>query len=218
MRGFICAAVCAASMAHATTVLADTPCDFKGLSVGDKLTPAAIMAALGIKQFKMNPQRPSFQQSQPNMEKYGLMGAGEMEDWNIGPYCDASICAAPYGVTVGNDSTPVSIVVGFHDGIVTEIDVSFAHTFWDDLLPIINNKYGDNWKVDNTTDAIIDLPSKKSTQVERTMLTHRNDGTNQKTRDKCQIWANNYDVVFTHHDGLGPYHSQLVIKLVSKNF
>ena len=40
--------------------LADAPCDFKGVSVGSKMSPAEIMSALGVAQYKMNPARWSF--------------------------------------------------------------------------------------------------------------------------------------------------------------
>jgi hypothetical protein len=36
--------------------LAETPCDFKGISVGSRMSPAEIMSALGISQYKTNPQ------------------------------------------------------------------------------------------------------------------------------------------------------------------
>jgi hypothetical protein len=39
---------------------AETPCDFKGISVGNKMASAEIMAALGVAKYKMNPARPSF--------------------------------------------------------------------------------------------------------------------------------------------------------------
>jgi len=65
---------------------AEAPCDFKGVSVGSKMTPAEIMAALGVTKYKLNPTRPA-----PDLaaaEKYGIIAAGELADWNIGPYCD----------------------------------------------------------------------------------------------------------------------------------
>jgi hypothetical protein len=195
-----------------------TPCDFKGLLVGAKLTPAAAMAVLGIQSYKTNPKKPSFEQSQPNVEKYGLLAAAEMEDWKIGPYCAGSSCEIPFGVRVGNDSTPVSVHVAFRNGIVTEIDVSFNETYWDDLLPIISNKYGNNWREERRQDVITDLATKQKLTVEWITMNHRNDGYNKNTGDRCQIWASNYDMVFTHHDFAGPLHSILAIKLVSKNF
>jgi len=50
------------------------------------MTPAEIMAALGVTKYKLNPTRPA-----PDLaaaEKYGIIAAGELADWNIGPYCD----------------------------------------------------------------------------------------------------------------------------------
>jgi hypothetical protein len=49
-------------------------------------------------------------------------------------------------------------------------------------------------------------------------LEHATDGTNPSTKDHCKIWATNYDMVFEHHDAFGPYHSEVGIQLISKNF
>ena len=202
----------------ANAAFAETPCDFKGLSVGDKLSPAEAMAALGIRNYKTNPKNASFEQLEPNVEKYGIIAASEIEDWKIGPYCHQTSCNIPYGVYVGNNDIPVSVSFSISEGRITEIDVSFNETYWDELLPILDNKYGAAWEVERTKLLITDLETKKGQQVERIFLNHTNGGRNRKTNDKCQIWANNFDVIFKHHDPLGSYHSQLVIKLVSKNF
>jgi len=197
--------------------LADTPCDFNGLSVGDKLTPAAAMAVLGVKQFKLNWDAAPSKEFSKNLEKFGIADASAIEDWKVGPHCNDENCAIPYGITFGNQSDPVSVFVAFRD-LVTEIDISFNAIHWDALLPVIFNKYGDNWKKEYTKDTITDLTTQKTELVDRVLLTNRNDGTNRKTGDKCQIWATNYDSYSLHHDPAGPQHSQFVIKLVSKNF
>ena len=49
-------------------------------------------------------------------------------------------------------------------------------------------------------------------------MKHITNGTNRITKDHCQIWATNLDIIFEHHDAYGPYHSAFVIKLISKNF
>ena len=36
------------ALLFANPVLAETPCDFKGVSVGNKMSPAQIMSALGV--------------------------------------------------------------------------------------------------------------------------------------------------------------------------
>jgi hypothetical protein len=75
-----------------------------------------------------------------------------------------------------------------------------------------------DWKVDRDIAIITDLETKKSTQLELISLEHTTNGTNPKTKDRCQLFAQNIDIVFQHHDAYGPYHSSFVIKLVSKNF
>ncbi len=69
----------------ASPLLAETPCDFKGLSVGNKMSPAQIMSTLGVNQYKTNAAQRSFDQTMALVEKYGLVAAGEIEDWEIGP-------------------------------------------------------------------------------------------------------------------------------------
>jgi hypothetical protein len=39
----------------ATPLLAETPCDFKGVSVGSSMSPVEIMSALGVSQYETNP-------------------------------------------------------------------------------------------------------------------------------------------------------------------
>jgi hypothetical protein len=60
--------------------LAETPCDFKNISVGNRMSPAEIMSALGVSRYKTNPPRP-FDMGLVN--KYGLMAAADIEEWNI---------------------------------------------------------------------------------------------------------------------------------------
>jgi hypothetical protein len=55
----------------ASSSYAEAPCDFKGVSVGDKLTPAEIMKVLGVTKYKMNPKFPSTEELLPNQVKYG---------------------------------------------------------------------------------------------------------------------------------------------------
>lgn len=119
---------------------AETPCDFKGLSVGDKMTPAQAMNALGVAKFKTNPTRPSFEEEMQSIEKYGMIASGELRDWKIGPYCDNDSCRIPYGISVGNNNIPVSVFFSVRGGLITEIDVSFGESFWDEIVPIIREQ------------------------------------------------------------------------------
>jgi hypothetical protein len=181
------------------------------------MTPAEIMAALGVTKYKISPARPSSKETLALAQKYGTIPAGELEDWNIGPYCDETSCRVPYGVAVGNDNAPVSVFLSFHDDRITEIDVSFSQAYWDEILPILDQKYGADWDVDRF-DMPVDFETKKSTMLQRILLKHITSGTNRDTNDRYQISATNLDIVFQHHDAYGPYHSLFVIKLVSKNF
>jgi hypothetical protein len=119
---------------------------------------------------------------------------------------------------VGNDNAPVSVFLSFHDGRITEIDVSFSQAYWDEILPILDQKYGADWDVDRFDVPVTDFETKKSTMLQRILLKHITSGTNRDTNDRYQISATNLDIVFQHHDAYGPYHSLFVIKLVSKNF
>ena len=187
--------------------------------MGDRMDPAAIMAAYGVTTYKVNPPRPSFQERRPTIEKYGIVPAGELWEWDVGPFCDETSCRIPYGVDVGNDRIPVNVLVAFRHGQITEIDVSFGTLYWDEIVPILKRKYGTQWNVERDPDMVItDLETKKHTVLERITLTHKTGGKNAKTNDSCQIWATNLDIIFQHHDVLGPFHSIFVIKLISTNF
>jgi hypothetical protein len=145
----------------ATVSHAETPCDFKGIAVGNRMAPAEIMAALGVTKYKINPQRPSFDVTWPLEKKYGIIPADELEDWKLGPYCDENYCRVPYGVTVGDNNIPVNVFVAFRGSVITAIDVSFSHVFWDDMLPIWDQKYGADWSIDRDEMPITDLETKK---------------------------------------------------------
>jgi hypothetical protein len=200
----------------ATPLLAETPCDFKGVSVGSRMSPAEIMSALGVSQYKTNPDQSG---DWALAQKYGMMAAGEIADWNIGPFCNDSKCNVPYGISVGlADSISVWVIVSFHDGQIIEIVVKFAYEAWDEVMPIIDQKYGDNWKVERGMTGVTNLEDKKTLIVPLIHKEHITNGINPSTKDRCKIWATNIDMVFEHHDAFGPYHSEFVIHLISKNF
>jgi hypothetical protein len=96
-------AVLVGTLFFASPLFAETPCDFKGISVGDKMSASEVMSALGVTHYKTNPVQRSI--LSPQMEaltkKYG-MGAAEIEEWEIGPYCNDTSCHVPYGVSVGS--------------------------------------------------------------------------------------------------------------------
>ena len=152
-------------------------------------------------------------------DKYGLMAAAEIEEWNIGPSCDDKSCVVPYGIGVGTSNhIPVKAAVSLHDGQITEIIVSLSKAYWDEMLPIWNEKYGADWRVEREDSVVTDFETKKSHVIEGIFLEHVTIGTNRSTKDHCKIWAQNIDLVFDHHDSFGPYHSEIVIQLISKNF
>lgn len=211
--------VLGATLFCVTPLLAETPCDFKGVSVGNKMSPAELMSTLGVPQYKTNPVRRSLlDQSMDRVKRYGLLAASEIEEWEIGPYCDETSCRIPYGVSVGNRNTPVSVFIAFHQGLITGIDVSFGETFWEELLPVLDQKYGADWTIERDKMPISNYETKEFHIVNRITLKHATNGTNQSTKDRCIIWATNFDMVFEHHDAFGPYHSIFEIKLISKNF
>jgi hypothetical protein len=153
------------------------------------------------------------------VEKYGLMAAADIEEFHIGPHCEDKSCIVPYGIGVGiAKHIPVKATVSFHDGQITEVVVSFNKMYWDEMLPIWNEKYGADWKVEREDTVVTDFETKKSRVIEEIFLQHVSDGTNGSTKDHCKIWAQNVDLVFEHHDSFGPYHSEIVIQLISKNF
>ena len=198
---------------------ADVPCDLKGISVGDTMTVPEIMTKLGIKQYKMNPQMPSFVNQLPLMNKYGINGAAEIVNWKIGPYCTESLCWIPYGVNVGID-IPASIFVSYSKDKhqIQAIDVMVNSLRWDELVPILKRKYGSNWKLETAPINIMNYQSKRTNTFESQVLTHRTGGRNSKTGDTCELSAQNYDIIFEHGDPLGLYHASFEIKLISTNF
>jgi len=201
------AALLVSTLFFASPLHAETPCDFKGVSVGNKMAPAEIMAALGVTKYKTNPPQSSFEEMIALAEKYGTISAGELLDWKIGPYCKETSCLVPYGIAVGNNNTPVHVFIAFHEGLITEIDVSFGEMYWDEMLPILDQKYGADWKVEREMVPITNYETKKPTIRESILLNHISNGVNRRTNGRCQIWAQNLDMVFEHHDAYGRYHS-----------
>jgi hypothetical protein len=197
------------------TLRAEPPCDFKAVSVGDKMSPAKLMSALGVTQYKTNPAPHA--DTLALIEKYGFRAAGEIADWEIGPYCNSAACTVPYGVAVGdNNNIPVSVEVSFQEHLITKITVSFSQTYWDERLTMFGQKYGPGWTAEHNYMEITNSETKQTSTVPRIVL--QTNGTNPSTRDRCKIQATNFDNMFEHHDALGPYHSRIVIELIPKGF
>ena len=203
------------ALLFASPLLAETPCDFKGISVGSKMSPAHIMSALGMTKYKTNP--PPHSPSLALTEKYGFIAAGEIEDSEIGPYCSTTMCTVPSGVAVGNNNNiPVKVDISFHEHLITKIVISFSEIYWDEKLTIFDQKYGVDWTIERNGTPITNYETRETFMVQKIVL--QTKGTNLSTKDRCKIWTTNFDTVFEHHDALGPYHSRIVIQLMPKNF
>jgi hypothetical protein len=212
---------------YSGAAFAETPCDFKGLSVGDKVTPQQIMNHFGILKYKdtdepqTQAQRDAaFNALDENAQVVGIMNALEEENWKVGPACNRSTCRIPFGVSVGNEPDPiqVDVFVAFEKhGKITAIEVRYDRFSWDEVLQILNVKYGDNWRAEEADDVTTDFQTKKSQPDHVTVLTHKALGTNTKSGDKCSLTVSSRDIVFVHSMP-PPYRAVMEIKLISKNF
>jgi hypothetical protein len=215
------------SMVAATAVSAAPPCDFKGLSVGDKATPQQIMKHFGVEKFAnadaelpKEQREAAFNARIERAKKVGLTNAAEEEQWKQGSACGNNFCIIPFGVTVGNGSFPISVgvFVSFDkSGIIQAIDLSWDRTQWDDVMVLLNNKYGDNWAVEEMQDVTTDYETKKSQPDTVTLIKHRTFGRNSKTGDNCSINASTRDMVWLHTTP-PIYRASMEIRLISKNF
>jgi len=202
---------------------AATPCDFKGLSVGDRATPQQIMQRFGVTKYADSDTPLTPDQLKARLERakeVSLINALEEEEWKQGPACDKTSCRIPYGITVGEGPFPINVGVFIafdKTEKITAIDLSYSKSDWDDVLQLLNTKYGNNWRKDETEEVTTDYKNKKSELDTVTVLTHRNLGTNPKTGDKCSIIAMSRDVVFLHTTPPA-YKAVLEIRIISKNF
>jgi len=194
------------------------PCDFKGVSVGDKLTREQLMLRLGIPQFKIDPPDSSWEEIQPLNEKYGITPSAEIRDDKLGPYCRETYCNIPFGLNVSDDNIPVKVFVSLKNDTITEIEVSFNSIFWNDIFPILTKKYGSSWNIEKGQIGVMDYETKKIDLLEHIIATHRLGGRNSRTNDTCSLTATNIDIIFRHHDMLGALHAIFVIKRESKDF
>lgn len=195
---------------------AQVPCDFKGVSVGDKMTPEQLMGRFGISKFKVDSSRDEIDWKE--VEKYGITGAAERQDDKTGPYCREDYCKIPFGIAVGDNNIAVKVFAALKEGVVYAIEVSYNTIFWNDLWDIITKKYGPTWDVERDTMVVMDYETKKTDQFERVMATHKFGGVNPQTKDTCNLYATNIDIIFRHHDSLGMLHALFAIKRIPKDF
>jgi hypothetical protein len=208
------------------TAHAATPCDFKGLSVGDKATPQQIMSHFGIAKYSVDADKPTNSAAEAarlrRAETVGLMNAVEEEEWKEGSACGYDHCRINYGrVSVGSEPFPILVGVEvFFDASshqITAIDVTYDSTAWDEVLELLNTKYGNNWREDDTQGVTTNYQTKKSFQSVITVLTHREPGINRASGNTCSIVATSNDRVFLHTTP-PVIRAVLEIKLISKNF
>ena len=198
-----------------STCCAAAPCDFRGVSVGDKLTQKQLMAKLGIKHFRLNPRPDLWLPTKDDERRYGYLGAQDVARWRVGPFCLLDACYIPYGVEI-EAKVPafVEIVYGGNDTI-TDIWVQFNSRYWEKVAPTLIQKYGLNWDAEKDHNFVIaDEVTQKSVTVDRTVITNKSGGVNDKTKGHCEISAANYNAVFLPHSRLGPYRSFLGIDMI----
>ena len=150
----------------------------------------------------------------------GIVNADEEQQREFGPQCDQDSCRFPYGrVQVGNATSPIDVdVFVFFDktGLITNITIGFDKTYWDDVLELLNRKYGDDWIVQTTDSVTMDYESKQHEPDILTNLTHRHSGRNVKTYDACSIRVSSRDVYYRHTtDPI--YRAVMEINLISRN-
>lgn len=183
-----------------------TPCDIKGISVGDKMSELQIMRHFNIGRF---------------IDKDALVHEPkDSEEVEFGPYCSNNQCSIPNSVHIGNnDIVPAKMRIYFdNSNKITGIVMSFNERYWENVLPIINSKYGDDWRIDKNQMLISNESTRKGMIFDQVGMIHKSHGTNSKTGDQCRIYATNFDSIFEHtYDYYGPYHSEIMIELISKN-
>jgi len=203
-------------LATANVSKAQTPCDFKGLSVGDKMPPSQIMSKLGISKYKTNPK---FDFPLELTQKHGTVGAMELLESKIGPYCNDSSCQIPNNFKVGAGiDASVFVLFNSNTNQIQAVNVRTNTTYWSDLVEILKRKYGQKWVLEESDFAITNYHTDLKIPVQRYIMTHKTGGINPKTGDTCQISAVNYDYIFSHPGPLGLYQSVFEIKLISSNF
>jgi len=218
IRKIIALIFCALNFA--LSVWAEVPCDFKGLAIGDIKSASEIMGVLGVKDFRINPKKPTFDEKRTLVDEYGLLGAEYIIDERIGPYCSEDSCRIPAGfITVGvNIPTKVFIKFSKDKNQIQAIDVFINSIHWNDLTPILFNKFGNQWNTEKSAMDIVGLKNKRRISVERININHKIGGKNLKTNDLCEINATNYNTIFEQSDSLGLYQGVFELKIISKNF
>ena len=187
------------------------PCEFNGISIGDNLTKAQLMAKLGISKFKDRRMDGPPNINNEDEGKFGYGRASEIAEWKFGPYCAGDVCKIPYGVEFSS-KIPASVEVVFAKTDVTDIVVSFDASNWDLAVGKIVKKYGANWEFKSEPNiAVMGESGKVAKTVTRVTGFSRTGGVNTKTHDRCELTAQNYPSIYTNNVPFYAYQSSFVI-------
>lgn len=207
------------SLVISQNILAKDQCDFKGVRIGDKLSPSDLMKKLGVQKYTLNP---NFLDTlnidkQKLQDKYGPNSI-EIEYDAIGPFCKKDYCVIPNNQKIG--SVPVNLIFYFENkNELTAINISFQSLRWDEIKKDLFRKYGNNWTTEKMHLGIaqFDEPN-KTLIVTREILEHKSGVKNLLNHAECEVRATNYDKIFQHGNRLGSYHGVVDIEKISNGF
>ena len=96
------------------------------------MSPAGLMSALGVTEYKTDPARRSFDQKLALAEKYGLMAGEKSRMKKLDRIARTRYAAFPMALRwETTTSIPVKVDISFHEGLITEIVVQFSEMNWD---------------------------------------------------------------------------------------
>ena len=201
------------------SVFANDECSFKGVRIGDKLSPKDLMKKLGIQKYTLNPIFLNVLENkhQELFNKYGPQSI-EIEYDGIGPFCERNHCVIPNKLKVGN--VPINLSILFNEEKeISSISIEFQSHSWDEIKKDLFRKYGNSWTFEKMEMGIapFDEP-KKTMMVTREILEHKSGGLNYSNSFKCEVRATNYDIIFQHGNRLGLYHGVIDIEKMSEGF
>lgn len=207
------------SLAISLNTLAKDQCDFKGVRIGDKLSPDDLMKKLGVQKYTLHPLflDASEKKHQELFNKYGPQSI-EVEYDAIGPFCEGNHCVIPNQLKVGN--VPINLSILFNEEKeISSINIEFQSIRWDEIKKDLFRKYGNNWAFEEMQMGIAPFDEPKKTMMfTREILEHKSGGLNQSNNAKCEVRATNYDIIFQHGNRLGAYHGVIDIEKMSDGF
>jgi hypothetical protein len=195
------------------------PCDFKGIAVGDKMTPTDLMAKLGIAVFQNNPPIDPTDwatQREKLKREYGQQAADEILNDRKGNICQSGFidfCSIPNEITIGEGDIPVSLFIDLKNSVITEIIVTFNAKYWNQIVSLIVSKFGPSWDIRKENIYIVDEITNKHATLSRTYMIGKSDGENVRTGDRCSLGAISIRSTYRHHNNLGEIQGNFEIKL-----